>query len=262
MKHYTNNWLSEWADFGLDMANQRKKKEEEPSDDPIHLLDVEQVMDTLKERTFGVKRSSYKFFSQMEWGQNDGALQLKFSSFGGLRAVVRKRVTDLEGTPTWICKRVVEVGNRFDKYPDSLSFLLTDILKETDSRLTEAPIADYKGFQRLIIELANTLRRKTTQVIFMYEGIRVVEENKKYIIHFGVTGMGVQRRGQKRLDQFAIHAEYNDKTGLIKITGTPLGDKINKHRWIYDPSNFIEHFSPAQPEEEIVNAILAHFNSY
>jgi hypothetical protein len=74
--------------------------------------------------------------------------------------------------------------------------------------------------------------------------------------------MGVQSRGQKRVDQFSVQTEYSKKTGLIKIAGTELGDNIAQHRWIYSPSQFIEYFSPNQHGEVIDNAILVHFNCY
>jgi hypothetical protein len=257
------SWINEYADFGLGMQNQKKDPEPKNQEDPLMPLSVEYVTNSLRKVMLGEKYViPNDFFGDMQWGNQDGALLLAFSNFGGNRAVIRKLIHDLEGEPRWICKKVIEVKNLFDDKPDTLIFKIRENLEKIDYEGLDAPIPDFEDFQRMVITIASTLRRQTTQRIFMYEGIRVIKENEKYIIHFGVTGMGVQRRDQKRLDQFAIHAEYHKKAGLIKITGTPLGDKIAQHRWIYDPSNFIEWFSPKQGEEEISRAMLHHFNCY
>ncbi len=264
MKDYSfNTWLHEYADFGLDMSKRPSGADPEQGEKPIMPLSVEYVVNFLKRKQLGEKTIvPNDLFGEIQWGDQDGALLISFSPFRGNHATLRKLTHDLEGNPQWICKRVIEIKNLFDSHPDKLIFILQESLDKIDNEGIEAPSENFADMQDLVIQLASELRRKTTQKIFMYEGIRVVKENFKYIIHFGVTGMGVQRRGQKRLDQFAIHAEYDKKIGLIKITGTPLGDVISKHRWIYDPSAFIEWFSPYQSEDEINDAVLVNFNCY
>ena len=263
MKYSFTNWL-EYADFGLDPSKGKAAPEIRDTEEPLNPLNVEYVINSLKSTKLGTKSPLQNaFFGEVQWGEQDGALRLIFSPLGGLRVVVRKLIHDLEGEPAWICKKVVEIKNYFDQHPDRLAYELHEELIGMDYEGgLEAPSRDYKDLERLAIRIGSELRSNTTQRIFMYQGIRVVQENYKYIVHFGVTGMGVQRAGQKRLDQFAVFVEYNKTSGLIKITGNELGDVIDKHRWIYDPSNFIEHFSPYQKEDEIKNAILAHFNSY
>lgn len=263
MKHYGfNTWL-EFADFGLDMTKRPTTPDIANQNDPLHPINVEYIIKSLKGKVFGEKYSvPNDFFGELQWGQEDGAVRLSFSPLGGVRVVLRKLTHNLEGDPTWICKKVIEVKHFYDEHPDKLSFKIDETLAEIDYEGIEAPSSDFKDLERLSIRLAGHLRRNTTQKIFIYEGIRVVKENYNYIVHFGVTGMGVQAKGQKRVDKFMIQVEYSKKTGLIKINGNELGDAIDKHRWIYEPSEFIEHFSPAQKEEEITNAILAHFNCF
>jgi len=263
MKHYGfNTWL-EYADFGLDMSKRPVVPDMANEEDPLHPINIEYIIKSLKGKTFGEKYSiPNDFFGELQWGQDDGAVRLSFSPLGGVRVVLRKLSHNLEGDPTWICKKVIEVKHFFDARPDNLSFKINEVLTEMDAEDIDAPKGDFKGLERLVIRIASELRRKTTQKIFMYEGIRVLKEHHSYIIHFGVTGMGVQARGQKRLDKLCVQVEYSDKTGFIKIAGNGLGDDIDKHRWIYDPSDFIEHFAPGQKEEEISNAVLAHFNCY
>jgi len=264
MRNYSfNTWVNEYADFGLDMSRRPKDPELVNQDYPLMPLNIEYVIKSLKGKSLGEKWSiPNDFFGELQWGEQDGSIRLSFSPLGGVRAVLRKLTHDLEGDPIWVCKKVIEVKHVFDEHPDKLTFKLQESLEKIDNQDIDAPHPDFDNLERLVLRLAGDLRRNTTQKIFMYEGIRVVKENYKYIIHFGVTGMGVQARGQKRVDQFAIQVEYSKKTGLIKIAGTDLGDSIAKHRWIYDPSEFIEYFSPYQKEEEINSSILAHFNCY
>jgi len=245
------------------MSAKPKEPNPENSDKPLMPLNVEYVINFLKRKPLGEKYTvPNDFFGNLQWGQEDGAVLLNFSTFGGNHVVMRKLIHDLDGDPKWVCKKVIEIKNLFDAHPDKLIFQIQENLEKIDREGLDSSASDYEDLQRLVLNIASELRRKTTQKIFIYEGIRVIKEHYKYLIHFGVTGMGVQRRGQKRLDQFAIHTEYSKQSGLIKITGTPLGDKIDKHRWIYDPSRFIEYFSPYQKEEEIIEAILIHFNCY
>jgi hypothetical protein len=263
MRYYSfKNWL-EYADFGLDVNKKPVDQEMKNQDKPLMPLNVEYVINALKKTVLGEKYViPNDFFGELQWGQQDGALRISFSNFGGNRVILRRLVHDLAGDPQWLCQKVIEVKNFYDDQPDKLTYEIREVLNKLDYEEVASPMREFEDMQRFVILLASDLRRKTSQKIFMYEGIRVLKENEKYLIHFGVTGNGVQRRGQKRLDQFAIHVEYHKNTGLVKITGTPLGDKIDKHRWIYDPSSFIEFFSPAQKGEIINNAVLAHFNCY
>ena len=264
MKDYGfNKWINEYADFGLDMTKEPKFSNQPDGENPLDPLNIEYVVKSLKGKQLGEKFSvPNNFFGELQWGYQDGAIRLNFSPFGGVRAVLTKLTHNLEGDPIWLCKKVIEVKHLFDEHPDKLTFKLAESLNKIDMEDIDAPIPDYKNLERLVINMASELRRKTTQKIFIYEGIRVVNENHNYIIHFGVTGMGVQARGQKRVDKFCIQVEYSNKTGLIKVVGGDLGDRIDKHRWVYDQSEFIDYFSPGQPPEEIIEAVLVNFNCY
>lgn len=258
-----NTWINEYADFGLGPPKPPEEEMPGNQDFPLMPLNVEYIVKSLRGKILGEKYIiPDNFFGELQWGQQDGAIRMSFSPLGGVRVILSKLSHTLEGDPVWICKKVIEVKNYFDDHPDKLSFEIAEQLNEIDNQDIDAPMAGYKGLERLVIQLASDIRRKTTQKIFIYEGIRVLKENECYIIHFGVTGMGVQARGQKRVDKFCIQCEYSDKTGIIKIAGQDLGDRIDKHRWIYDVSEFIDYFSPSQKIEEISDAIVVNFNCY
>jgi hypothetical protein len=263
MRDYSfNYWLSEFADYGMDKTKEIKDKVDD-GDKPLMPLNIEYVVKYFKNKTLGNKPTTYNnFFGEVQWGHEAGAVKLSFNPFGGMRATLRKLTHDMQGEPVWICKKAVEVNNLYDDHPDNLTYKLEEMLIEMDQENIDGPIHDFQELERIVIQLASVLRRSTTQRIFIYEGIRRIEEKYKYLIHFGLSGLGLQARGQKRVDQFAVHVEYSQDTGLIKITGTPLGDKIDKHRWLYDTSTFVEYFSPTQNENEILSSVLVCFNTY
>ncbi|NIQ16415.1 MAG: hypothetical protein GTO02_19085 [Candidatus Dadabacteria bacterium] len=260
MRNYS---FKEYADFGLGIDKRPTEPQPKNQDYPLQPLNIEYIINSLKNKMFGEKYAiPNNFFGELQWGYQDGAIRLSFGPYGGTRAVLRKLSHNLEGDPVWICKKVIEVKDFYDETPDKLTFKIDESLSEMDHEGIDAPNQGFKGLERLAIRLASHLRRHTTQKIFMYEGIRVVRENENYIIHFGVTGAGRQRRGQKRLDKFYVQTEYSNQTGVIKIAGTELGDKISQHRWILDPSEFVEYFVPGQPEDEINDAVLALLNCF
>lgn len=260
MKKFTD-WYNEVADFGLD--RDPKKKIETPYDDPTPGHDIEYVTKQLARESFGHKYAIPNFyFGEVQWGDNPGALSMSFGPFGGLRAVVRKLEYDLQGEKVWVCKKVVEVKEKYIDHPDSLVQDLVEVLEHVDREEFDRPSADFDGTERLTLKLAHYLRKNTIQMILLYEGIKRVEENENYIIHFGCAGMGRQRQDQKRLDQFQIQVVYEQDRGILKVCGNELGDRLGKHRWILDPSQFCEYFMPNQPEETILDTILAHLNSY
>lgn len=266
MSDYTfKHWL-EYADFGLEVNSQNNKKtvrDDDEGEGPLHVLNIEYLTNVLKRNSIGSKwMVPNNFFGELQWGQQNGALRCSFGP-DKARATIRKLTHDLEGNPVWICKKVLEIKNLYDENPDTLAVMLQDTLNEMDQQGLDAGQADYKDMQRLVIRLASKLRSRTSQQIFMYEGIRMIEENKEYIIHWGVTGMGRQARGQFRVDQFAVHCKYESKSGLIHVTGTRIGGKLASYKWEYNqPSDFKESFVPGQGEEEIAHAVLVLFNTY
>lgn len=253
--------FKEYANFGFDNPNQTNP-EVNINDNPLHPVDLEYISKSLKYKMLGTKSTTDKFFEELQWGEGDGALRLTFTPLGGTRAVLQKLIHNLEGTPTWICKKVVEIKNIYDEKPDNLTFLLHDLLMEMDTGNLDAASSDYQGLEHLTLKLAGNLRSRTTQRIFMFEGIRQVKEHEEYIIQFGVTGYGRQRKDQKRLDQFDVFTRYKKDEGTIKICGNELGSSIANYEWQYDVSEFSEYFTPSQKEEDIINAILVSFNCY
>jgi hypothetical protein len=220
------------------------------------------VIDDLVQQRMGIKEGFSPFFGEIMWGNTDGAVKLTFSPYRGLHAVIRKLTHDLQGETVWVCKKVVEVGNIYDKKPDVLIMELYKTLEDIDQTAIEAPSPDYKKFEAFVLHLAHMLKTNTTQKPLYYTGIRRVDEGKNYIIHFGVKGMGVQALGQRRVNQVQIEVQYKKDRGLIQITCNDLGSKLDADKWELSPSQFNEYFMPSQDEDEIITAILHHLNMY
>ncbi len=254
------DWL-EYANYGMDVD---KKKSQSPEYDetPIKNLNIEYVVKDLQKNKLGLKEAINSFYGECQWGKQPGAIKLTFSPYAAARAVVRKLATDLKGESVWVCKKIIEVLNRFDKRPDTLSAIMWNVLKETDNGMIDAPYGQWDKLENLVLKLAHELRVRDHTGVLLFEGIRRLEENKHYIIHFGCKGMGVQRRGQQRLDQFQVECRYFPDNGYLKVTGNEIGDTIAKHDWKISPSQFSEYYMPSQPVEEILESVLVHLNSY
>ncbi len=260
MNNFSFKDYLEWADFGLDKLP-RGKIIENPDDVlPMKPLNIEYVCEQIGKYKLGLKESTDQFFGEMQWGDGPGAVKLSFGPYRGLRVVIKHLTTNLHGEATWVCKKVLEVRNFYDKNEDTLAQKLIKLLEEVDKQGIESPKNDYENLENLVSYMASSLRRNTSQRIFTFEGIRRLTDNKHYIIHFGCMGAGLQRQGQKRLDQLHIEVKY--ESGLIKICCNEIGDSVKSHKWKIDPSQFIEYYSPAQSKEEIVGTVVSLLNSY
>jgi hypothetical protein len=256
-------WLNEWADFGLDRLPRGKVLDRPDTEEkPLQPLNIEYVCNYLGKHKLGVKEAYEPYFGELQWGTGPGAIKLVFGPWRGLRAVIRRESIDIKGQKKWLCKKVLEVRNYYDKHEDTLTQNLLKLLEEVDKGQIEAPDKDFNGLERLVLHMSHELRRNTSQRIFIYEGIRRIVTNEHYIIHFGCTGMGVQRLGQKRLDQLQLEVRHDKESGFIKVTLQEIGDKITSHGWKIDPPQFTEYYSPAQPREEIIGTVLSLLNSY
>lgn len=254
------DWLLEMADFGFD--NSRPPFNRNSGNDPVYPFKLQYVIDQLRKHPVGKKTAHEGFLSDAHWGDGFGAIRVNFTPAGGLRASVQRLTSDSQGKAVWICKRVVEINQYKLRFPDALVSELIDAAREIDREDIEVGVTNFKNLEFLTKRLSNYLDRKMTQTIFIYEGIREVKADREYIIHWGVTGMGVQRQDQQRLDQYQVVVKYNEDTGLITIASLEVGGPIQGHKWQVDPCDFFELFSPSQPLSEICDSVLVHVNSY
>lgn len=247
-KYRFSKWL-EWADFGF-----RQDQAEVPKNDPntgiIKPLDIEYIQRSL-ERIKRPGKQTDRFFGEMQWGDTDGAVRLQFTPFGGVKCIIRKLTKNLQGESLWICKRVIEVRHLFDEQPDKLTSELDRIINEVSGENIDAPSNTFEDTERLVLHLASKLRTARND-LFFYEGIRRTKENADYTIHFGLHGMGVQRRGQKRVDEFMVRVAYHQNEGYIQIIGQEIDGPTKRHDWAIDQAQWNEAYMPSQSSEEII----------
>lgn len=253
-------WLAEVADFGFDHT--RPPINRNSGNDPVYPFRLQYIIEQLRKHKVGKKHAHEGFLTDAHWGDGFGAVRVNFTPAGGLRASIQRSSIDSQGKSVWICKRVVEINQYLLKFPDALISEIIDAAREIDREDIEVGVTNFKNLEHLTTRLSNYLDRKMTQTIFIYEGIREVKADREYIIHWGVTGMGVQRQDQQRLDQYQVVVKYDEETGLIKIASLEVGGPIQGHRWQVDPCDFLEFFSPSQPISEICDSVLVHVNSY
>jgi len=254
--------LNEIADFGFKMQTGPGKPLLPDGDKPLKPLNIEYVIDDLLRYNLGIKEAISDYFGEITWGNEQGAVKLTFGPYRGLYAVIHKLTTNLKGESVWICKKVIEVKNMYDEKADTLIQKLFTLAEEVDQTEQDSPSGDYKDLEKLTYRLSSELQRKTTQVVLFLQELRRIKRDEHYIIAFGCKGNGVQRLGQKRLDQFQVDLNYSKEEGLIRIVGNEIGDVLSMHRWVIDPSQFNEYFCPTQEIQEICVNVLGHLNSY
>lgn len=253
-----NQYLKEWANFGFERVNKyQPPKDEHVGPMPKHHM--EYVINELKKVNVGMHEGRDSLYNGVEWGNGPGTISVNISPFGGMRASIRKKTINLEGETVWICKKIDQIEDYED--PEKIISQITEDARKIDKEGIPAPDKEFKKLEQLVIDSAAAITTRSKQRVLMYEGIKVITPYKEYIIHFGLTGMGRQARGQRRVDQFQVHFKYNEHTGIIKVVGNEVGDKIDQCRWIIENSEFIEFFVPGQPKQEIISAVVEAVSS-
>jgi hypothetical protein len=249
MNKYKFLTFCEFADFGF-KQDIVKPPTNDPNAGPLRPLNVEYITRALQRLKMPMKETQ-RFFGELQWGDNAGAVRLQFSPFGGLRAIVRKLSTDLMGEQRWICKRVVEVRHLFDEFPDKLTLELDKVINEVSNENIDAPSNTFEQTERLVLHMASKLRQARSD-LFFFEGIRRTKENLDYSIHMGLHGHGMQRKDQKRVDEFIVRVAYHQNEGYIQIIGQEIDGPTRRHDWAIEQSQWNENYMPSQSIEEIV----------
>jgi len=251
MDKYKFKTYCEFADFGF-RHDQTQAPKNDPDPGVFKPLDVEYITKSLL-RLKSTTKKQERFAGELLYGEGVGSVRLQFTPFGGLKAIIRKLTKDLHGESVWICKRVVEIRHLFDDHPDKLTHELDKVINEVAGEGIDSPSNTFEETERLVLHMASKLRTARGD-LFFYEGIRRTKENADYTIHFGLHGMGVQRRGQKRVDEFCVRVVYRQDKGYIQIIGQEVDGPLGRHDWRIDQAQWNEIFMPSQPMEEIIES--------
>lgn len=263
-KDFINKSYKEWADYGFAQPIDDRKPKQDTHDKPMVSLQIDYVTDQLRKIGVGIKEARKDDFAgDIHWGDGPGSITVNFSPFAGLRATVKKITNDLHGESTWICEKVIRIWDY--ENPDRIIDTITESVREVDKGNLPSPSKEYDKLENLAIEIASKINRHpgyTGKPIFMYNGIRVVNQNEQYIIMYDITGMGRQAAGQTYVHQYQVFVEFDKHKGFIKITGNNLADKLSSWTWQYQPSEFCEYFSIQQERKSICECVANLIRSY
>jgi hypothetical protein len=251
------NGFSEFVDYGFDPIGKNSKKEDK-HDTPMPSHHLEYIISSLRKIGVGTKIAKKEdFHTNVTWGTGSGSLKVVITPFGGMRAVIRKQVPDLEGVPTWLCIKVYQIED-YDN-PDVAILQITKDLRQADKEGLPAP-GEFKNLEQFVTKLTKDINYYSRQSVLMFEGIRAVKPEYDYIIKYSLTGTGLQK-GQRRINQFQVEVKMDPKSGFLAVAGNEIGDNIASWSWQIEPSDFYEKFSPNQNKEEISRAVVESVGS-
>ena len=254
--------------FGFDAEYPQFQKKEDDGK-PIRRLDSGLVLDELAKSPLGTKQPSHTWHDMIEWGHGqNGDIKITFSPLGSFKATIRKRQMDLEGNSVWICKKVIPLNAQ--SFPDqpvskpsksevAIAEEIYDIAKKIDEEFMNASQHEFE-MEDLVVETARKAKIYAPQ-IFIYSGCRKLDENN-YIIYFGVRGQGVQRRDQRKVEQFDINMNFDNKKGIIRVWGCDISSPIKSNSWQSRPAEWNELFTTSQNKEEIAECIVNSLLTY
>ena len=249
--------------FGFD-SYESDKNDKSSKAPPLHRIKIDEVMTELLSNNLGSKAPHSKFNNSVQWGIGSGSIYMEVSPLGSFKGIIRRLTNDAQGTPVWICKKVVPFYDYLNADASFDAELAKDVfeqIKATDKETLESPVTNYEDLEHLAIKIAESCQMNLPE-LFLYKGIKQVKENCHYIIFFELRGQGVEAPGSTRVEQHHIHVSYDDKKGLIKIINNDIQSPIKGRVWIAAPSEFEEYFCPTQSTEEIAECVAAAFSTY
>lgn len=266
MKTFKNWLISEGKDlfgFERDSAEPKRKVEDES---PITPISADIILEYLHSRDIDGHKCFSDSHDHVQWGRHPGAVQMVISPLGSFKSIIRKLQVDLLGEQVWVCKEIVpykEILKATVKLDEDVAEDIFEKLSAHWKCDVEAPSGDYAGLEHLTIKVAEACRRKDViPELFVYRGVRMMDRNRRYNIHFELAGQGVEAPGSSRVEQFSIDMVYEKDSGMIRSFGYDIQSPTKGHVWRPQPSEWDEKFSPSQDENQIVAAICAALSTY
>jgi len=257
------NWLLKEDIFGFEKISKIKVLKQ-PEELPITPLNIEVAVETLLKMPFKDQMPFSRFVNEIQWGNQNGAIRMVVSPLGSFKSIIRGLQTNLEGNDTWICKKIIPYHDLVQaniQNNKDLAYKLFEKIEEINQ--LESAIGDYSNLESLVVKLVHECQKPNIlPEIFIFRGVKEIKHNENYIIYFECKGQGVETPGSSRLENFQINMNYNPKTGLIRSYGHDVQSPKKGHVWYLQPSEWDEYFSPAQPIQEITNAICAALSTY
>ena len=263
-------WLfSEMADFGFDRDQHAKPKggtEEINGNSLFNPIDGGKIINELSRfPAIGPNSPHRRWNDVVEWGEGPGAIQVSVTPLGSMRIVVRRNTKDLMGETTWICTKVVPLGdNAAEDHEISVAHDVYDQVTEIANEMIPPPADEFDELERLAWKLWVGAKRDHPSYCMFPVGLRKQNEDY-YKMVFEFRGQGVlrQKGGRPgRAEQFNIDLVWDHKKGLIRCLGYNIDSTLGQHSWQVKPAEFNEWFSPKQEHEEIIGCITKIFLQY
>lgn len=240
------------------------------SEEPMEPLQIETTLDEIVNLgKIGTKEPVKDFGSLVTYGDKNqiGSIQIKFSPFGSCRATIMRRISDLEGEPTWITRYAVPVINDYNHLSEEdiavekmLAVRVHEIADYLDKTPFESPSSKYEKLEELVIMIATNMKLKHPKVM-NFQGVMKQNENT-YIIYFSYNGYGIEAPGQRKVNQFNVYVEFIKHKGLIRSWGAEHSAPHLLYNYEPQTPEWDEYFSPDQNKNEIVTVLENIFKTY
>jgi hypothetical protein len=180
-------------------------------------------------------------------------------------AFIYSLVHDLEGNPTWICRKTFQINNKDFAGRERV---VSEEIFEQAQRLDKGTILyakesmDFAGFVSTFVDRLKHIRND----IFYYKGTKKLTEHN-YLSWFEIKGQGSGRAAGSHaaasILQMITDMSFNPNTGLMRIMLTNVNDNIDSPTsWELWYSDFNEQYSPIQSKDEIIETFLCFLKYY
>jgi hypothetical protein len=249
--------------FGFDDLEAKKvlAAEDDTAEDemPVKPFSVEWLMGTLAHKKIGNRiRSSHAFLDQVVWGGKDaGAVRVKLTP--NITIFVERRITDLEGTSTWILKNVFKP--KLKDYAGKEEFVADDVFKQVEKiYFDQLEVATEK------CEVINLAKRMSARVrahapdLYIFQDIKEVRKDY-FVIYFNLRGMGVGKlasrtRNVTQTPEATIDVNFDKKRGLIHVIVSTVSIGQDGGDWEIDIPYLDAFFTPTQDKDEIIDTVI------
>lgn len=254
-------WFEATDIFGFEDPRPSEDAGESMLARPIQQFNTQLMMDFLANKRVGMQNSRNPFVNEMQWGTEPGS-SVKLEVDTGYTFYIKKLVTDLQGEQRWITKKMFQLNRQgYGGHEDSVAGEVHEHLENAYAEPMDSANREYNDLESLVLHVTNRIRR-TAKEIFMYEGIKRLDEDN-YLIIFSIRGSGVEAPDQQRVEENLTQVTYDRDSGTIRIQNYNVESPVGRaHDWALMPKDVELYFLPSQSREEISEALSIHFKYY
>ncbi len=257
----------EWADYGFEkksVLGPQGGTQEVDGDKPFNPMKTEEIIDELTHLgPLGIYEPRQRA-DIVEWGHEVGAMKVEFSPIGSSKAFVRRKIKDLQGETTWICKYVFPFTNenKLMGKETPIAHEIHEHLSKLCMELIDSPKKAFPEFERMVDKLVDGVRLEYPSYCMFPAGMKKINEDY-YKVYFEYRGHGQSRmRSGGRSEQFDIDIFWDRKKGLVRCWGYNIDSAASQHSWRPQPSEWDEWFAPSQDVHEVMECITRLFLTY